>query len=79
MTILASISYRAFKRFLESHGLKLKRKSGSHEMWNRDTNPFDRPVVIRSKDKNIPIIIIKSNLKTMGISIEQFLKESKNL
>jgi hypothetical protein len=57
--------------------LSAKEKKGSHESWNmpRENNPFTRPIIFRTKDKESPLPHIKSNLDTMQISIDDFLTE----
>ena len=64
------------KIFLRKHGLVHIRSTGSHEIWDRSTVPkLIRPITIREKDKDIPLLFIKTNLETLGITMEQFLYE----
>lgn len=76
MSRLKPISWRKFEKFLIYVGCRFERQKGDHLIyWRSD---LKRPVVI-PKDKEIPIFIIKNNLKTLGISIEEYLKIIENL
>ena len=63
-----------FIAFLEHLDLKAKRHKGSHQAWNRDDDPLDRPIIIRPKDKQIPSIHIRTNCQTLGWSVNDFWK-----
>lgn len=62
-----NVSVFDFKRFLLHHGLKQIRISGGHEIWSG--KELTRPVVFQTHKDPIPIFIIKSNLRTMGLSL----------
>jgi predicted RNA binding protein YcfA (HicA-like mRNA interferase family) len=70
-----------FISWLESKGLILIRISGSHHMYNyppRYPQKLVRNIVVTPKIKDIPITHIHTNLRTIGISKEQFEMEIKN-
>jgi hypothetical protein len=75
------IPIKRFVRWLESKGLIHMRTDSSHDHYNypeRDPRRLTRNIVIRSKkDKDIPILHIHTNLRTLGISHTQFEKEIK--
>lgn len=72
---LQSIKTSKFRTFLIYQGLELIRTKGDHEIWYRYGLP--RPVVIQAKNKNMPATHIRTNLKTMGISVQEFLRLMK--
>lgn len=76
MSRLKPISWRKFKKFLLYVGCYFARQKGDHLIyWRSD---LKRPIVI-PKDNEIPVFIIKNNLKTLGISVEDYLKIIENL
>lgn len=76
MSRLKSVSWRKFEKFLIYVGCYFVRQKGDHLIyWRSD---LKRPIVI-PKDKEIPIFIIKNNLKTLGISVKEYLKIMENL
>jgi len=66
-------------KWLEFRGLERKRKKASHFIWDHKTTPYDRPIVVREAEKDVPGCHIYTTLKTMKISYEQFLKEIEKL
>ncbi|RYD54875.1 MAG: hypothetical protein EOP56_18070 [Sphingobacteriales bacterium] len=69
-----------FVKWLEWHGLEYQRTKDSHDHYNypeRHPKRLLRTVTVRTKYKDIPILHIHTNLKTMGISKEQFEQEIK--
>lgn len=70
MAALRPIPYRKFERFLEKVGCHLVRQEGDHRVWDR--TDLIRPVIVRTK-KDLPIFEIKSNLRTLRISTEEYL------
>jgi predicted RNA binding protein YcfA (HicA-like mRNA interferase family) len=63
------------KVFLAS-GFTLARQEGSHRSYVRPGTL--RPVVIPAYDE-VPVSIIRNNLKTAGLSREEFFEILKNL
>lgn len=72
---MKSIPTSKFRKYLKYKGLILKRTEGGHEIWDLPDNSLMRPVTFQSHEKSIPILHIKTNLKTMNISTKQFEKE----
>ena len=67
---LSNVPLKDFKNFLSYHNLKMIRRTGSHEIWSK--TELIRPVVVQSNVDPIPGFIVKSNLRSMGLT-------SKNL
>jgi predicted RNA binding protein YcfA (HicA-like mRNA interferase family) len=65
----AQIKRKDFVKVLEYLGLKLDRVKGDHSIYKKEG--LLRPVVI-AKHKDIPLMHIQTNLKTLGISLTEF-------
>jgi len=73
---LRPIKRLLFEKYLRSKGCFLKRTVGGHLVYDR--KGLNRPIVIQSK-KEVPISHIKTNLGTLGESLEQFLSDIEKL
>ena len=51
-------------------GCRLVRQEGNHRAWDR--HDLIRPVIVRAK-KDLPVFEIKSNLRTLRISTQEYL------
>ena len=71
MAGLRPIHYKRFEKFLFHIGCRFVRQEGDHKVYHRPG--LFRPVIVRTK-KDLPIVEIKSNLRTLGISTEEFLR-----
>lgn len=76
MSQLTPIKRKKFERFLIYVGCKLKRTKGDHLIYNR--TGLDRPVVITA-DNEVPVFIIRNNLRTLKISLEEYLEILKKV
>lgn len=76
MPQLVPLSRKKFERFLEYIGCNLKRKKGDHFIYDR--LGLDRPVVITA-DKEVPVFIIRNNLRTLNISPDEYLEILKKI
>lgn len=76
MPRLTPIKRKKFEKFLKYIGCDLKRMEGDHLIFDRAG--LDRPVVITA-DKEIPVFIIRNNLRTLKITPEEFLEILKDL
>lgn len=76
MPALRPIHYRQFEKFLIHVGCKLSRQVGDHKMYVR--YGLARPIVVRTL-KDLPVMEIKSNLRTLGIGTEEYLNILENL
>ena len=70
MAALRPIHYKKFEQFLLYIGCRLVRQEGDHRVWDR--HDLIRPVIVRTK-KDLPMFEIKSNLRTLRISTQEYL------
>lgn len=73
---LKNIPLRLFRDYLYFKGLKPIRKKGGHEVWSRKS--LLRPIILQSHIDPIPEFIIKSNLRTLGETADDFYEFVKN-
>jgi predicted RNA binding protein YcfA (HicA-like mRNA interferase family) len=76
MTKLSPVSWKKFEKFLFFAGCSFEREKGDHRIYWREG--LIRPIVI-PKEKNLPIFIIRNNLRTLGMTIEEYMEILKNL
>lgn len=70
MPAIRPIHYAKFERFLKEVGCHFVRQVGDHRVWDRPD--LIRPIIVRTK-KDLPIMEIKSNLRTLGMSNQEYL------
>jgi len=70
MPALIPIKRAKFEKFLLFIGCKYKRSKGDHFIYDRED--LKRPIVITA-DREVPVFIIRNNLRTLGLSVEEFL------
>lgn len=76
MSRLVPVHWKKFEKFVLYVGCHFERQSGDHLIyWRSD---LKRPVVF-PKDREIPVFIIRNNLRTLGISFEEYLEIIKRL
>lgn len=76
MPRVTPIKRSLFEKFLKFVGCEFKRKKGSHIIYSRIG--LKRPVVF-PEDKEVSPYIIRSNLRTLGITVEEYLEILKRL
>lgn len=76
MTRIQSIHWKEFEKFLFKIGCVFKREKGDHRIYWK--NGMKRPIVI-PRDTSLPAFIVSNNLKSLGISREEYLKIIKKL
>ena len=76
MTRLTPISYKKFEKFLFYIGCELVRQKGDHRIYKR--SDLHRPLVVPA-DKDIPLFVIRNNLRVLGISPAEYLKIMQDL
>lgn len=76
MAVLRPIHFTKFEKFLKAVGCHYVRQSGDHRVWDR--SDLMRPVIVRTK-KDLPVMEIKSNLRTLGISTQEYLNIVEDL
>lgn len=71
MAGLKPVSWKQFDKFLIEAGCQLVREKGDHRIyWRADLN---RPVVV-PKEKQLPVFVVKNNLRTLGIPVSEYLR-----
>ncbi|MBU0978818.1 MAG: type II toxin-antitoxin system HicA family toxin [Patescibacteria group bacterium] len=70
------IPRKRFELFLKMIGCKYKRTKGDHIMFNR--KGLLRSVVI-TIDKEVPAFIIRTNLRTLGLSTDEYIELIKQI
>ena len=69
----SNITVARFRKILKALGLEQVRLKGGHEMWFKEG--MLRNVVFQNHVEPIPEDIIKNNIRTIGISKEEFDKK----
>jgi predicted RNA binding protein YcfA (HicA-like mRNA interferase family) len=67
---ITPIHWKKFEKFVLFVGCIFEREKGDHRIYAR--SDLKRPVVI-PHDSALPIFIIRNNLRTLGISPEEYL------
>lgn len=70
MPKISTVHYRKLVRVFEQKGFVFDRQEGDHLIYVRDD--IKRPIVIPMY-KSVPIFIVLNNLKTAGISRDEYL------
>lgn len=70
MAKITPIKRSKFETFLRLIGCTLKRIKGDHLIYVRPG--LQRPVVITA-DREVPVFIIRTNLRTLGLSTEEYI------
>jgi predicted RNA binding protein YcfA (HicA-like mRNA interferase family) len=76
MAHLVPIHWKKFEKFLLFLGCHFEREKGDHRIYWRDG--LKRPVVI-PRDGELPIFIIRNNLRILGISPEEYIEILKQI
>ena len=76
MAKLTPIPRRRFEAYLRSIGCELLRTEGDHLIYGRAD--LRRHIIIQA-DPTIPKFIIKSNLRTLGVSTVEFLETLRKI
>lgn len=66
-------------KWLQFRGLERKRSKGSHFVWDHPAHPYDRPIVVREAEKDVPGCHIHTTLKTMNVKYQDFQNEIEGL
>jgi predicted RNA binding protein YcfA (HicA-like mRNA interferase family) len=75
MAKLGKVSWQKFEKFLLKVGCEFIKQEGDHRKYRRPG--LLRPVII-PRDKELPAFIIQNNLRTLGISKEEYQKIMRN-
>jgi len=76
MSQLTPVHWKKFEKFVLYVGCHFERQKGDHRIyWRSD---LKRPVVFPA-DKEVPVFIIRNNLRTLGISVKEYLEIMEKL
>lgn len=76
MPKLTPVQWERFERFLLHVGCVLVRREASHRVYWKEG--LSRPVVLQAKGQ-VPVFIIRNNLRTLGIDRDTYLAAIKGL
>lgn len=76
MSRLTPIHWKKFEKFVLFVGCHFIREKGDHRVYWRED--LKRPVVF-PRDSELPIFIIRNNLRILGISIKEYLDILKRI
>jgi predicted RNA binding protein YcfA (HicA-like mRNA interferase family) len=71
MPRITPVSWKRLERVFLSAGFTFARQEGSHRSYVK--SGVARPVVIPTYDE-VPVFVIRNNLRTAGISREEYLR-----
>lgn len=71
MAGLTPIPWKKFEKVLLYLGCHFVREKGDHRIYWRDS--LKRPAVI-PRDTQLPVFIIRNNLRVLGISVKEYLE-----
>jgi len=71
MSRITSVSWKTLEKVFLAVGFRFARQEGSHRSYVKEG--VSRPVVIPAYDE-VPISIIKNNLRTAGISRDNYFQ-----
>jgi len=76
MATIRPIHWKTFEKFLLFVGCQFKREKGDHRIyWREDLR---RPIVI-PRDTELPVFIIRNNLRILKISPEEYVEILKRI
>jgi len=76
MPQLTPVKWKKFEKFLLYIGCVFKRQQGDHRIyWRKD---LKRPIVLPMYN-NLPKFIILNNLRTLGITVKEYLEILKRV
>jgi len=76
MARLSPIHWKKFEKFLLFVGCHFVREKGDHRIYWREG--LKRPVVI-PRDTELPVFILRNNLRILGIDTEKYLEILKQI
>jgi len=76
MAGLSPIHWKRFEKFVLFVGCRFEREKGDHRIYWRED--LKRPVVF-PRDPELPVFIIRNNLRILSITPKEYLEISENL
>jgi len=71
MSKIRPVHYKKFEKFLTLIGCEYRRTKGDHLIYR--CKDIKRPIIF-PKVKEIPVFVIKNNLRILGISHDKYLE-----
>jgi predicted RNA binding protein YcfA (HicA-like mRNA interferase family) len=71
MSRLVPLHWKKFEKFLLFVGCEFQREKGDHRIYWR--NDLRRPVVV-PRDAQLPVFVIRNNLRILNIGTDEYLK-----
>ena len=71
MAHITPVNWKRFEKFILFVGCRFKRETGDHRVYHR--SDLKRPVII-PRYKELPVFIIRNNLRLLGIAPEEYLE-----
>jgi predicted RNA binding protein YcfA (HicA-like mRNA interferase family) len=68
---LAPVSPKDFEKFLRFIGCTFIRQKGSHRVYTRSGLP--RPIIVPFHSGDLPMFVVKNNLRLLNISVDDYL------
>ena len=68
---LGPVTWQKFEKFLCKQGCRFERQTASHRVYWKPG--LQRPLVV-PKRKELPVYVIRNNIRLLGISVEDYLK-----
>ncbi len=75
MNRIIPTSWREQVRIFEKYGCVFQRQKGSHMIFR---HPNANRAVVIPKHRKVAISIIRSNMKTVGMSVEEYLELTRD-
>lgn len=72
MSGLKPVNWKRFDKFLLMQGCAFKYQKGGHRVYSYPE--IERPIIVPAHSKELPIFIIRNNLRLLGISPEDYKK-----
>ena len=69
---LSPVHYSTLIKIFKLDGFIVKRKKGDHIVMVKEG--IKRPIVIKSSPKEVPVIHIRTNMTTAGMSRQEYFK-----
>ena len=76
MPRITSLNWKEFEKFLLYVGCTFQRQKGDHRVYWR--SGLSRPVILPMY-RSLPVFIIRNNLRTLGISMDEYLQIVKKI
>lgn len=73
---LTVVHWKTFDKFLKYIGCKFVREKGDHRVYWRVG--LKRPIIL-PRDNQLPLFIIRNNLRTLNISPDEYLEILKKI